>query len=459
MTRQRLVHRLPILGAALLASVFGAGQLVACNFSEPVAGGSSEVDNPVVVLVDESGTRVNVSGSLGIYLSTQSPALTPSPVLELQLSGVDSVILSPMSFSLALTAAGYADSTHSLNLHLQAGESAGAFLQGLTYDPATKSFSDSTTTPGSLLKLTVSPLVQAEAFILDTPDTVGLHRLIIPGSPFQTVLVDSTFTFRNIPPGIFPLHMLGPDGRELPLPTPLTTDAPQHHRVNRDTMPVFRPVTPMPVLHVNAGYDRTVSIGSPVSLTADIMGVNPFDKRLIVLWRQLPSETSGSAPAAIQNPTTLSTKVDFPRTGAYTFTVTAVLGQQQVTDTVIIGVQAARSAPVFIEPSAGDTVHAHQGFGIWWWEDPAYDWWNPPAPLRLEFSSDSGTTWGPPPWNAYPALDKDIPPGPGFNPIYVAPVQAAPGTPALPHCFLRFTRNGEVVAVSGRFMFVTSPGP
>lgn len=458
MTPRRRAAALPALCATVLMSLWGAG-LVACNFNEPVAGGSSEVDNPVVVLLDEAGTRANVSGSLGIYLSTQSPALHPSPVLEIQLNGVDSVILSPKTFSLALAAAGYADSMRSLNLHLQAGDSAGAFLQGLTYDPVTASFTDSALPPGALLKLTVAPLVQAEATLLEPRDTTGVLRLIIPGSPFQTVLVDSTFTFRNIPPGVFPLHMLQPDGRELPLPAPLRTGAPQPHRVNRDTTPVFRPTPQMPVLRVNAGYDRTVSIGSHAFLSADVAGVNPSDKRLIVLWRQLPSETHEGANAAIQNPTALNTKVAFPRTGAYTFTVTAILGNQQVTDTVIIGVQAARSAPVFIEPGVGDTVRAHQGFSIWWWEDPAYDWWNPPAPLMLEFSSDSGITWGPPPWNAYPALDKDIPSRPGFNPIYVAPVQAAPGTPSLPYCMLRFKRNDEVVAVSGLFMLVTAPGP
>src|SRR5690606_10363595 len=201
--------RASLTRTGLLAVLAGA-LLQACNFGEPTAGGSSEVDNPVVAMVDADGRRVNVTGSLGIYLSTQSPAVNPAPVLELQLNGVDSVVLSPKTFSLALAAAGYADSLHHLNLHLQAGDSSGAFLQRLTYDPARGSFSGPASTPDRLLKLTVSPLVDAGATIGGERDS-GVHRLIIPGSPFQTVLVDSTFTFRNIPPGVFPVHLSQPD--------------------------------------------------------------------------------------------------------------------------------------------------------------------------------------------------------------------------------------------------------
>ncbi len=456
MTRLRRVNRLRFRKAAgvMFASLPVLAGLTACTFSEPTAGGSSEVDNPVVVLVNESGTRVNVSGSLGIYLSTQSPAITPSPVLELQLNGADSIVLSPRTFALALTAAGYTDSLRSLNLHLQAGDSAGAFLQGVTYDPVAGSFSDSSV-PGTLLKLTVSPLVRVDAVITGGQDSTGtgVHRLIIPGSPFHTVLVDSTFTFRGLPPGVFPLHMIRPDGRELPLPESLVTSAPRPHHVKPDTTPVFRPDPPIPVITVNAGPDRTASSGSRITLIAEVTGVSPHDKRLAVLWRQLPPANPGSAPATIDNPTALTTNVGFPRTGAYTFTVTVVLGNHQVTDTVTIGVQASRSAPVFIEPGPADTLHIQHGIRVVWWEDPAYDWWNgPSAPLTLEFSGDSGVTWGPPPWDAsHPPQSEGIVSGSGFNQRYWFP-SATAGAGLREHAFLRFTRSGEVVAVSGRFV-------
>jgi len=455
MTPRHRVHRLRFrkaAGAALALWPVLAG-LTACTFSEPVAGGSSEVDNPVVVLVNDAGTRVNVSGSLGLYLSTQSPAVTPSPVLELQLNGADSIVLSPRTFALALTAAGYTDSVRSLNLHLQAGDSAGAFLQGVTYDPVTGSFSDAGGDPDPLLKLTVSPLLRVEAVITGGQDSTGVHRLIIPGSPFQTVLVDSTFAFTGLPPGVFPLHLIRPDGRELPLPESLAASAPRPLHVRPDTTPVFRPGPPPPAITVNAGPDRTASSGSQITLMADVAGVSPSDKRLAVLWKQLPPANPGSVPATIDHPTALTTNVSFPRTGAYTFTVTVVLGNQQVTDTVTIGVQASRSAPVFIEPGPGDTLRIQHGIRVVWWEDPAYDWWKgPPAPLTLEFSGDSGVTWGRPPWDtSYPPQSQDILSGSGFNQRYWFP-SATAGAGQREHAFLRFTRNGEVVAVSGRFV-------
>jgi len=206
--------------------------------------------------------------------------------------------------------------------------------------------------------------------------------------------------------------------------------------------------------------DRPGAAGNEGPLVADIAGVSPHESRLVVLWRQQTSENPGTAFATITNPTVPNTKVSFPRTGAYTFTITAVLGLQQVTDTVTIVVQTARSAPEFIEPGPGDTLHTYHeyGFRVVWWEDPAYDWWDMPDPLALEFSPDSGATWGPPPWDTLSMpLAGEIYSTPGVNHRYWPPVPPAFGTPPLENCFLRFMRNGDVVAVSGRFVLRTGP--
>lgn len=430
-------------GIALALAVFAAAAaLSGCNFGEPTAGGSSEVDNPVVALVNESGARTNVTGSLGIYLSTQSPAINPASVLELQLNGVDSVVLSPKTLSLALAAAGYGDSAHTLNLYLQAGDSSGAFLQGLTYDPAKGVIAPAEAPASRLLKVTVSALVRAEAVIAGGDDSAGVHRVLIPGSPFQTVLRDSVFVFEKLPPGAFPLHMLLPNGSELPLPELLKTDAPRRHRLNRDTTPVVRPEQPLLPFTVNAGADRSVFAGTEVSLAPEIAGLNPNDPRLMVLWKQLPPNPGG-AYAFIEHPTALNTKVSFPRTGAYTFVITAVIGHQQVADTVTIGVQPSPETPVFIEPGLGDTLYVYRGLGLFW-EAARHE------TFTLQFSSDSGASWV--------TMAEAVFSFPGFSHgYYWFPVFPEPAAPVYENCFVRFTRNGQTVATSGRFLVRTAP--
>jgi hypothetical protein len=430
MTGLRLVHR-RLLTGALLTTALAA--LYACSFGENIAGGSSEVDNPVVVsLVDGNGARAKVTGSLGLYLADQSPALNPAPRLEIRLENVDSVLIT----SEVLKTAGLADSIRSFNLYLQGEDSTGSFLQNLVYNPVLKKFTRGDSVAVKSLNLTVAELIRTESVLKGGSDSIGLERILIPGSPFQAVVVDSVFIFDAIPPGVFPVHILTASGNELPLPEPMDTHEPRHHRINRDTTPVSRPEAPTSDFTVNAGEDRSVFAGAEVFLSSQITGLNPDDKRLSILWRQVTPSNPQGGIASLERATSFSTKVTFPRTGAYTFVFTAVFGNTQVTDTVVIGVQSVPENPVFIEPGANDTLFMFHNFKIVW-QSTRLD------TVNLEFSRDSGVTWATIP-------NPPIQSSPGFNDRFWQPV--TPFVQPSPNCFFRIRKTtGDVLAVSPRF--------
>jgi hypothetical protein len=434
--RQRLWrHKAPAVLALVLAAT--AVGLAACNFGEQTAGGSSEVDNPVVVaLIDVNGDRLSVTGSLSLFLADQSPALNPAPRLEIRLENVDSIVINAKT----LATAGLADSVRSFNLYLQSEDSSGSFLQNLTYDPATKTFTRGDSLPIKALNLTVSPLTRTESVIQGGGDTTGMNRIIIPGSPFQAVLVDSVFVFEAIPPGVFPIHMLTPQGYEYPLPENMNTQEPRYHRVNADTTPISRHQAPtVNGFTANAGVDRSVFSGAEATLSGEIAGVRSDDRRLAILWRQLTPANPATGFAFIERPTKLTTKVFFPRTGAYTFEITAVLGNQQTTDTVTIGVQSSPENPVFIEPGLADTLRWYDFFKVIW-QGYRHE------TLNLEFSRDSGATWV-----GHPFLS-GIQSRPGFNERYWQPMPQTMDLAPDTNCFLRLTYLDSTVTKSQRFV-------
>jgi hypothetical protein len=435
-TRLRLAA-LPALGAA--CALFSLG-LYACT-SDNVAGGSSEVDNPqvLVAFVDASGATLNPTGSLGVYLSDQSPALDADPVVEFHLTGSDTVRLTPAS----LAAGGVIDSTRSFNLYFRGDDSTGSFLQNVSYDPKTGKFSRPDSADVKRVSLTVGPLIRSESVLRGvTTDTIGLNRVIIPGSPFQAVLVDSIFVFEGIPSGVYTVHVLGSNGVECPLPEKMDTQDPKYHNYNPDTTAVVRPPPPPPPppFTVDAGEDRSITAGAVIDLVAEVHGVDSKDRRLAVLWRQLPA-SSQEAQAWIDHKTDLRAKVFFPdKAGAYTFVVTVILGSQQAQDTVIVGVQPRPVNPVFVEPSEGDTVYINRNFTVIWEGGAQKD------SLHLEASSDSGKTWVKL-TTMWPYNSK-----PGFNQFWWTPYWTD-GVPPPSNCFLRLRRlNGEIVATSGRFV-------
>jgi hypothetical protein len=424
---------------ALVAAILG---LYACTNDGSVAGGSSEVDNPqvLVAFVNASGEGVTTTGSLGVYLAGQSPALNPDPIVEIQLNGTDSVRLTAS----LLSAAGVTDSIRSFNLYMRGDDSTGGFFQSISYNPVTKKFSQNDSLAIERVSLTVSPLIRSESVLKGVvADSTGLNRIIIPGSPFQAVVVDSVFVFEEIPAGIYTVHVLEPDGREIPLPEPMDTDAPKYHNVNPDTVPVVRPPPPPPPsFQIDAGSDRTVSAGTETHLSGEIRGVDSRDKRLAVLWRQLPA-AHPEAVAIIERPSSLRTDVYFPRSGAYTFVLSVAIGNQQVQDTVVIGVQPAPENPTFIEPSMGDTLVFGQFFKLVW-QSPRQEF------LSIELSQDSGSSWTPVSMG-YSVFSKA-----GFNEFYWVPWY--PLIPS-PNCFVRLTRGGQVATTSQRFVLVAAPPP
>jgi hypothetical protein len=421
-----------------LAAAAAVLTLFACSLDNDVAGGSSEVDNPqiLVALVSLEGLPVTTSGSLGVYLDGQSPALNPDPVVEIQFNSTDSIKLS----AALLTAAGLTDTARSFNLYLRGNDSTGAFLQSLAYNPATKKFSRNDSTDLKRLSLTVSPLIRTESVLKGvTADSIGLNRVIIPGSPFQAVIVDSVFVFESIPTGIYTVHVLEQSGREIPLPEPMDTDAPKYHNVNQDTVPVVRPPpVQTPTFTVSVGSDRTVYAGTETHLVGDLRGIDSRDNRVAVLWRQLPS-AHPEAVAILERPASLRTDVYFPRPGAYTFVLSVAIGTQQIQDTVVIGVQALPDNPTFIEPSLGDTLVLGQFFKLVW-QGSRTEF------LSLEASKDSGATWV--------SVSPYVPAKAGFNEYYWVPWYPLN---ASANCMVRLMRGNEVAAVSPRFVLAPQP--
>src|SRR5690606_40002608 len=69
------------------------------------------------------------------------------------------------------------------------------------------------------------------------------------------------------------------------------------------------PISPQPYLTVDAGADQSVFTTSETFLSGLVDGVSPQDKRLGVLWRQIPDPYQSWAH--IERPTSLHTRVHF----------------------------------------------------------------------------------------------------------------------------------------------------
>jgi hypothetical protein len=381
-----------IFAAAAMAALLGG-----C-FDDKVAGGSSEVDNPIIVaFVDSLGVSVTTTGSLSIYLSGQNPTLDPNALLTKQVDNVSSIKLTPSDFTQGL------DSTRSYNLLLiGSNDSVGALLQNLSYQPSKGRFVFDSMTVATV-KVPVVPLVRYEAFLNAVGDT-GLVRVFIPGTPFQSVVVDSSFVIEGVPAGDFKLHAIGGDGSERPLKSAPENPAPgNHHEVDTSAPPIVRPPTPPPAqnLLVFAGNDASLLAAAgggstSYSLFGSVQGVDPLDARLAVLWKQVGTGPQG-AKATIDNPASLNTRVTFPRAGAYLFVLSAVLGNQRVEDTLLVGIQAPQQQTVFIAPTPGDTVFVPFPFTSPYMYAPEKIVWDghKKDTLLIDISYDAGVTWLP----------------------------------------------------------------
>ena len=381
----------------ILAIVGMAVFLVGC-FEEKFTGGSSEVDNPIVVaFVDSLGVSVTATGSLSIYLSGQNPALDPHALLTKHVDNASSIKLRSQDFTQGL------DSTRSYNLLLLgSNDSVGALLQNLSYQPSKRRFVFNSMTVAAL-KVPVVPLVRYESS-LDALGDTGLVRVFIPGTPFQSVVVDSSFVIDGVPEGNFELRAIGGDGFERPLKPATENQTPgNHHEVDTTVAPIVRPPSTPPTQNftVFAGNDASIlaaagGASTSYSLIGSVQGVDPSDARLAVLWKQVGTGPQG-AKASIDNPKSLNTRVSFPRAGAYLFVLSAVLGNQRIEDTLLVGIQAPQEQTVFIAPTPGDTVFLPYLFTSPYAYPPEKIVWNghKKDTLAIDISYDGGSNWIP----------------------------------------------------------------
>ena len=411
---------LAVLAALMLAALQG------CLRNE-VAGGSSEVDNPQikVTFVDDAGVPLAFTGSIALFVEDQNPAIEPEPLLEVKLDGDSAVYL-------GASVLGKTDGDGApvrFNLLARGQSDSGALLKSLSYDPATKAL----TVNGALaprLEIAPAPLVRYTASV--SLDVNGPERVFVPGSPFQSVVVADSFAFERLPQGVFPLRVYRSNGTEVAFADSLDTRTQGHFAVDSTAPEIPRPITPQPDLAVDAGADQSVFTTSETFLSGQVTGASPQDKRLGVLWRQIPD--AYVAWAHIERPTSLHSRVRFMWPGVYRFVLTVNMGHRRVEDTVTVGVQWPSTQPAFFAP--GDSAQLWSGIpqAIKWF---AYD----PAPdtLDVEFSRDGGATWQ--------VIFNDTPSLYGFNERYWIPEG-----PAATNCFLRLRRrDGSTVATSPRF--------
>jgi hypothetical protein len=419
---------------ALLAALFGG-----C-LQDKVAGGSSEVDNPVLMaFIDSAGAPITATGTISIYRADQNPALDPYPLLSRQIEHASSIKLSAGDFAQGLNT----DSTYSYNVLLINNDgSSGALLLNLSYQPATGRYVlDSAVVVR--VNVPVVRLVRYVAYLDEAGDT-GLVRVFIPGTPFQSVVVDSAFIIDGVPEGTHPLRALFDDGSERPIKPGNGNNG--HHQIDRGGPPKGYPPGNPPVenFRVHAGSDVSLPASpngaTTYSLSGSVQGFNANDPRLGIKWSQILPGPQG-AKAEIDDKRRLNTRVTFPRPGAYQFILTAGAGNQKIEDTVLIGIQAPLENAVFIEPTAGDTVPVGRPFDVFWEGRKT-------EKLLLEVSRDGGTTWQ--------TLAADIPsyPGPNKKP-WTPPVEQVSA-----NCLLRLRDSTNTnIAVSGKFVLADRPIP
>lgn len=427
--------------AAFAASTLSAAALFsACVFDDRVAGGSSEVDNPIVVaFINASGEALEVTGSLSVYLADQNPSVDPEPILRKQLAGAASVRLTGADF----TQGARLDTSRAYNLLLLASDSSGALLREVSYDPRTGRY---TTSAGKVtsVKLAPAPLVRY-ASTLSGIDS-GVVRVYVPGTPYQTVLVDSQFVFEGIPSGDLPFHVvLG--GAEVPLVRDSNDTGPNNgprHHIDSTKPPRQAPPPQSPdTLRAHAGPDVLLYLGNGASslgfsLNGDVIGVDPGDPRLAVLWKQV----NDSAPRVpLTQRASRSAKTTFTESGAYRFVFSASFGEAKSEDTVLVTVQPAPDSTVFSAPAKGFVLYLNEPFQVSWYATRV-------DTLTLQFTPDTS------------ALNWQNLPGQIFSKVGMNTRSWTPqGEPSSLARLRLLNKKGSVVAVSQTFSLTRRAPP
>ncbi len=411
----------PLTGPLCAAVALLAGLLSDCGKNQDtLAGTSSGVDNPAITVSFRDGaTAASVTGTLDVYSSEQNPAVDPVPLATIPIDNQVSTVLRGSDFSREITAATKLGNTglskssaaHStvtvFNLVLRTHNKTGNLVLGLTFDSAGHAFLGP---GGGKLKgvsLQPKPLVRYEARIAREAVHGDAGRVFVPGSPFLGTLVDSLFILEDVPEGMFPMRFIAADGKVYPIADSLNT---------KDSARVYRPaIVPVgsidttgkhdtiPQFEISAGIDRKVLLGQQAVLEAKLIGVQPTDPRLSVLWTwmrdpadsvphdTLPPIKPGLPPrrAEILTPTALRSEVRFDADGIYRFLVTATVGVRSHSDTVTVQVQRPEPPkPAILHPVPAESLVVLKSYDIQW-AMPGK------GPYTIEFSPNNGEKWMP----------------------------------------------------------------
>jgi hypothetical protein len=396
----------------------------ACGGEEPMAGTTSGVDNPElkVAFVDAGGKALAITGELDVYARDQIPAVDAEPLFSIKvknstfttLTGADftrlrvgaakvaasAQVTSAAKVSSESIAGGEDTAAIPFNLILKTQDRAGSLMMGFRYDTSSKAFSNAGSALSSVDVLP-KPLARCQAKV--ALDSVrGGGRIFIPGTPYLAALVNGAFALEDMPEGVFPVQLLGADGKVYPILEPwVTRDStlvlhPSPHpvgsvdTVGHDSLPDFS---------VTVGSDREAFLEVPAYLEAKVIGVDAADPRLTVSWKWIPTAGDSAVPpmadpgkAVLSVPTALRTEVKFAGEGVYSFQFAATLGVRTRMDTILISVRRLPSPPKprIIQPHPGDTAVAGRALTIQWEMPDAGK-----GPVTIRFSADSGATWIP----------------------------------------------------------------
>lgn len=402
-----------------------AGLLLASCGNDRLAGTSSGVDNPqlTVGFRDQAGNAMQVTGDLEVYSRDQNPALDPRPLWTIQvrntavanLTGDDfrrirEAIATRIATGLSKSGAGSSKAiaetggsasvigadtvATTFNLLIRTESRSGDMLMELRYDPVTRAFSRAGGPAVSNVDAHPVPLIRYDARLARS-DTAEPGRVYVPGTPFVATLVDSAFAIGALPPGVFPMRMLTPDGYVYSIKDSLKTAA---QGVLHQSLPV-----PLEKLDV-AGTDsipgfaviisgaNTTDLVERFFLNAQVLGIDPANPRVSLLWRQIPTlDTPRPFTARILSPMGLQTEVVFASETVHQFVFSATVGLRTVADT--LEVKATRAKPLelprILQPLPGDTLRLGIMGKIAWYLPTGGD------SIRVELSLDKGNTWSP----------------------------------------------------------------
>lgn len=402
--------RLPLFAAAIWL-ISQAISLLGCS------GNTTGVDNPglselPVRFRDDAGTLAMVHGELEIYGKEQNPALYPEPLLRMQVQNssiaritaedfqrieaeaarLHSAQMSKRAANLSapaqpIFAAG--DSLLFFNVIFRGDSQSGALASGLAYDAVHRIFFLEGGSSQGQVNMQPQPMKAYSAQLQRDASVGDLGRVYIPGTPFQSTLVNEAFSFSSLPVGHFSLRLLNAEGFIFAVRESLYTEQSRIFTAAPEPIGKVDSAYPSVSFQMTAGADQGISVSDTATLLGGVSGVNPADARLSLLWRRLKPLPGDSV--WMENPTRLNTRIHFQKPGSYVLELVVSLAAQTLRDTVIWTVQADPSTPTprFLFPLIKDTlVMGSSGYKIVW-ESP----WIGLARLEYSLQGGSANSW------------------------------------------------------------------